>query len=160
MRLLVLPLFLAALAGAVPSAAGDYAIRGLRIGHPWARPVAAGLNGAAYFQITNTNKTDDVLKSVEVASAKKAMIHRSAVASGVSSMRALAAGLPIPAGATVRLAPGGDHVMLVGLNKAFVQGTRVPATLVFQRAGRVQVELAIENEPGAAATAPAAHDHH
>ena len=157
MRAFTLPAILAALALAAPSAAGDYAHQGLKIGHPWARPAAQGLNGAAYFDVTNTTRAPDVLKAVETVAAKRAVIHRGQVVGGVSSMRPLDQGLALPAGATVRLAPGGDHVMLLGLNRALTKGTRVPATLVFQRAGRVRVELTIQDGPVAAAPAPHRH---
>lgn len=160
MRAIALPALLAALALAAPAMAADYSLKGLKIGHPWARPAAQGLNGAAYLEITNTNRTPDVLKAIETTAAKRAIIHHGEVASGVSSMRPLTAGFPIPAGATVRLAPGGDHVMLVGLNRALVAGGRVPVTLVFEKAGRVQVELTIETGSGVAAARPADHDHH
>lgn len=159
LRAITLPMLAACLVLAGPSAATDYTLRGLKIGLPWARPAAQGLNGALYVEVTNTNRAPDVLEAVETKVAKRAVIHRGRVVAGVSSMRAAADGIPIPAGTTVRLAPGGDHVMLLGLTRALVEGTRVPATLVFQRAGRVQVELVIEASAGAASARPPAHDH-
>jgi len=59
-------------------------------------------------------------------------------------MRPLAGGIPLPPGQEVRLAPGGLHLMLIGPQGAFVQGSMIPLTLVFERAGRVQVELAVQ----------------
>ena len=44
--------------------------------------------------------------------------------------------------------------MLIGPEGGFQQGARVPLTLVFERAGRVAVELAVE-AAGARGTGPA-----
>ena len=61
----------------------------------------------------------------------------------VMKMRELAEGLEIPAGATVALAPGGYHIMFMGLNQAFVEGESITITLVFEKAGSVEVELPV-----------------
>jgi copper(I)-binding protein len=58
----------------------------------------------------------------------------------------------IPAGATVTLAPGGYHLMLVGLKAPFKAGTRVPVTLVFEKAGSIDVEMDVQ---AMGSTAPA-----
>ena len=52
--------------------------------------------------------------------------------------------IPIPAGATVTLQPGGLHVMLIGLTAPLAQGGRVPLTLRFARAGEVRVVLDVQ----------------
>ena len=67
-------------------------------------------------------------------------------------MRELDNGLDIPAGATVTLAPGGYHLMLVGLKAPFKAGTRVPVTLVFEKAGSIDVEMDVQ---AMGSTAPA-----
>jgi periplasmic copper chaperone A len=50
-------------------------------------------------------------------------------------------GIPVPAGETVVLAQGGLHVMFMGLTEAWSEGDGVPVTLVFERAGSVEVTL-------------------
>jgi copper(I)-binding protein len=66
----------------------------------------------------------------------------------------------IPAGGTVRLAPGGLHLMLMGPNKAFLQGDRIPLTLTFAKAGKVAVQLAAESRPASTPAAmPEGHKH-
>ena len=62
----------------------------------------------------------------------------------------------MPPGATVTLAPQGTHVMFMGLDAPLVEGERVPAVLVFEKAGEVAVEFAVE--PRAATTTE--HDGH
>jgi hypothetical protein len=47
--------------------------------------------------------------------------------------------LEIPAGGTVQLAPGGYHIMLIGLTKDLNVGDTVQVTLKFEKAGDVTV---------------------
>jgi len=65
------------------------------------------------------------------------------MADGVMQMRPLPDGLPIPAGGTVELRPGGHHLMLMDLKEALVEGETVEVTLTFETAGEVVVPLAI-----------------
>ncbi|MFM8753986.1 MAG: copper chaperone PCu(A)C [Phenylobacterium sp.] len=141
-----------ALAG--PALAHDYSAGDLRIAHPWTRPTAAGApTGAGYMEITNTGRVPDRLVSATSAHAARVEIHQSSMEGGVMRMKALPQGVEIPPGATVRLAPGGLHLMLFGPKAAVSTGDKVPVTLTFARAGRVNVELAAESRP---ATRPAA----
>ena len=72
----------------------------------------------------------------------------------VMRMREVEGGLTIPPGATVALAPGGFHLMMMGLKEPLKQGAQVPVTLVFQSAGSINVELAVM-----AMGATPSHDH-
>lgn len=143
MRIFLLAGLAAALA--VPAVSADYRAGALNIQNPWTRPASAGGNAAGYLVINNHGGAD-VLSAVETPVAK-ASLHRSAMADGMSSMRAMDQGLPIPAGQTIVLRPGGDHIMLAGLTRPLVQGQKIPATLVFQRAGRVKIEISVETAP-------------
>ena len=60
------------------------------------------------------------------------------------SARAAVSPETAPPGATVTLAPGGLHLMLMGLRKPLVRDTLVPLTLVFEKAGSVEIELSVE----------------
>lgn len=60
-------------------------------------------------------------------------------------MRQVTGGIAIPASSTVMLRPGGYHVMFIGLKKQLVKGTKIPATLTFQRAGKVNVQFAVQS---------------
>jgi copper(I)-binding protein len=64
-------------------------------------------------------------------------------------------GLEIKPGETVELAPGGMHVMLTGLKQPLRQGQTVKGTLVFEKAGTIEVEYAVEAVGGA----PSDHHH-
>jgi copper(I)-binding protein len=142
----------ALLAAAATASAKDYAAGPLAIVHPWARPAAAGLTSAGYLTIVNKGKTADVLVSVEAAGARSASLHRSMMEGQVMTMQSMNKGLAIGPGQTVALAPGGDHIMLTGLKKGLNPGDRVPIVLVFQRAGRIAIDLTVET--GAAGPKP------
>ena len=66
-------------------------------------------------------------------------------------MRMLAKGLEIKPGETVTVKPSGYHVMLMGLKHQLMQGEHFKATLEFEKAGKVDVDFAIE---GIGAQAP------
>ena len=81
-----------------------------------------------------------------------------AMDNGVMKMRPLDKGLVIDPGKTVKLAPGGNHLMLQELKGPFKQGDKVPVTLQFEKAGKVAVSLDVQ---GVGAQAPGdggAHD--
>jgi copper(I)-binding protein len=70
---------------------------------------------------------------------------------GVMTMRPVDEGLAIDPGKTVTLAPGGYHLMLLGLKKPLREGDKVAITLKFERAGVVGIALNVE---GVGAKAP------
>jgi copper(I)-binding protein len=152
------PLLLIALLGlgASPAASADFTAKGLTIGHPWTRPAAVGGTGVGYLTIANTGKAADTLIGVDTPAAKSASVHRSALAGEVMTMRPVTA-LAIAPGQTVSLRPGGDHIMLVGLTRALSQGEKIPVTLIFQKAGRVQIALLVETTGPAPAGAKNNH---
>ena len=60
-----------------------------------------------------------------------------AMNNGVMTMRPLDKGLSIEPGKTVKLAPGGYHLMLLDLKSPLKQGDKLPVTLEFEKAGKV-----------------------
>lgn len=101
-------------------------------------PVAGG-----FMTITNTTAQDDRLIGAHSAVAGTMQIHETAMADGVMKMREMADGLPIPAGKSVALKPGGYHVMFMDLKQPLVQGETIDVTLVFQRSGEVDAPLVV-----------------
>lgn len=147
-----------ALAGSAQAA--SYRAGSIEVADPWSRPAAANGNGAGFMVITNRGAKPDALKSVETQAARKAEIHQSSTAGGVMRMQRLDAGIALPAGKAVTLAPGGYHVMLLGLTKQLKSGDKVPATLVFQSGARVKVEFQVMATAPAGGDAMAGHKHH
>ena len=66
------------------------------------------------------------------------------MSNGVMKMRPLENGLVIEPGKTVKLAPGGYHVMLMDLKSPLKQGEKLPITLEFEKAGKVTVSFDVE----------------
>ena len=119
----------------------------------FARAAQAGGVGAVFLTILNTGPADRLTGAASPA-ADKVGLHESANDQGVMKMRPVD-GIDVPAGGTVKLAPGGYLVMLMGLKQELTAGSRLPVTLSFQQAGKVEVN-AIVVKPGAGA--PASHD--
>ena len=143
-RRILLPLALALLCGA-PAFAHDYKLGALEISQPWARatPPSAPAGGG-FLKITNTGTTPDRLVSASSPAAELVQVHEMKMDGNIMRMREVEKGLEIPAGGTVTLAPGGFHLMMTGLKAPLKQGTSVPVTLVFEKAGKIDVDLAVE----------------
>ena len=99
--------------------------------------------GGGFLTITNTGDSDDRLIGATSPVAGRVEVHEMSMQGDVMKMRELADGLPIPAGETVVLKPGGYHLMLMELQDSLSEGTMTPVTLTFERAGEVEVQLAV-----------------
>lgn len=141
---LVAALLLAAPVHAHGVTAGD-----LEIIHPNVpQPAATAMAAAGYMGISNAGDQPDRLIGVETPVAQSAMLHKTEVnAEGVASMSHVEA-IDIPANDTVVLESGGYHVMLMGLTQELTEGQMVPAVLIFEQAGRVEIEFAIDPPGG------------
>jgi len=111
--------------------------------------------GGGFFSIANAGGSDDRLVSVTSPAAEQVQIHEMKMDGDVMKMAELPGGLAIPAGQTVTLAPGGLHLMFMKLKVPFVEGESVPVTLTFEKAGTVEVQLAV----GGKAAKASAHQH-
>lgn len=144
---------LALLAPALLAQAHEYQAGQLHIDHPWSRempPVAP--TAAAYFVVRNDGAEADRLLGASSPVAGKAELHEHLHADGVMKMQHVE-DVAIPAGGEVRFEPMGYHVMLFGLQQQARDGERFPLSLKFEKAGEVQVEVAVQKE------APENHEH-
>lgn len=133
------------LGGAQSVLAHEFKVGDLEIGHPWSRATPAGAKVAGgYFTITNNGSAPDRLLSISSDISDKAELHEMGVKDGVMTMRPVVGGLEIPAGGKVALAPGGYHLMFIGLKRQPKQGEKFAATLTFEKAGTVNIEFAVE----------------
>lgn len=124
--------------------AHDYKVGELTLNHPWTRATPPKAKaGGGFVEIVNNGKDADRLVAASSDVAAKVEIHEMAVTDGVMKMRKMEDGVEIPAGETVALQPGGFHIMFMGLNQPFEEGTRIPVVLTFEKAGDVAVELAV-----------------
>ena len=95
---------------------------------------------AAYISIMNHGKVADRLVDVTSNLARKTELHKMEMDNGVMKMRQVEGGIDLPAGKTIHLAPGGSHVMFVGLNAPLTANSMFEITLVFQNAGKKTVK--------------------
>ena len=143
---------------AVPTRAEDYTLGTLRIGNPWTRATPRGADVAgAYMSISNKGSAPDRLVGGSTAVAGQFEVHSMVMEQGVAKMRPVEGGLEIKPGETVELKPGALHVMLTGLKQPLQKGQKVKGTRQFEKAGKVDIEYAVE---ALGATAPAAGEHH
>jgi periplasmic copper chaperone A len=136
---------LAAFAGASLTTAARAEPSDIRIDHAWSRAAMAGREGVVYLTITDTG-APDALTGVTTPVAAEAALHRSFDDHGVMKMRPVGP-LPIEPGKPITLAPGGYHIMLMGLNRALKQGDSFPVTLSFAKAGQVTVTAIVGKQP-------------
>lgn len=149
LRLLALPLLIAA----SPLAAHDYKLGDLKIDHPWSRATPGGAKVAGGFmKITNNGKEADRLIGGSAVPAGIFEVHEMRMEGNVMKMRALEKGLEIKPGQTVELKPGGYHVMFIDLKSPLKEGEKVKGTLVFEKAGTIEVEYKIESRGAANST--------
>lgn len=150
--------FLIALVGFVSAAAAQsYKLGSLEIDQPWTRATAPTAKaGGGFMTITNKGTTPDRLISARSNASEKVEVHEMKMDGNVMRMRELEKGLEIPPGATVTLKPGGYHIMFMELKAPFAKDAKVPVTLVFEKAGSVDVELAVQ-QMGAAAPGQPRH---
>jgi iron complex outermembrane receptor protein len=136
---------LATICWAAAAQAHEFNAGKIFIDHPWARPTAPGMPmGVAYFSLTNRGKTDDALIAASTPVAARVEFHQTTMTDGMARMRPLTQ-IVIAAGKTVKVEPGGIHLMLVQLSQPLAAGSEVPLTLEFREAGRVEVLLRIES---------------
>ncbi len=154
-HLLVAATLLAAVSWA---SAHEFQLGPIKIGHPWARPTLAGQSvGGAYLSLHNTGTAPDRLLGATSAASTTVEVHEMRMQGDVMRMREVD-GLALAPGKTVKLEPGGYHLMLVGLKVPLKLGDKLPLTLRFEKAGSVDVLLFVESKP-AATQAEHQHDH-
>ncbi|EUB95482.1 protein of unknown function DUF461 [Rhizobium sp. CF080] len=109
--------------------------------------------GGGYLTVKNNGPADDMLVSVASPAAGTVELHEMAMQGEVMRMRKLDTGIAIPAGKTVELTPGGLHLMFMKVKEPFKQGDKVPVTLTFEKAGKMDITLPVE------AAGPGGHAH-
>ncbi len=125
--------------------AHDYKAGDLTIEHPYALATApAARTGAGYLSVVNRGAEPDRLLAVR-ADFPMVQLHVTETSmDGVARMTEQQDGLEVPAGGKLTLAPQGPHVMFMGLTGPLVDGEKIAATLVFEKAGAVEVEFNVQ----------------
>src|SRR5947199_888396 len=145
-----------ALLGA-PAHAQEVKAGDLVITQAWSRATPGGAKIAGgYLTIENKGTAPDRLLGGTGDVAAKVEVHEMATKDGVMTMRPLDKGLVIEPGKTVKLAPGGYHLLMFDLKHQLKQGDQVPLTLDYEKAGQVTLPLDVH---GVGASVPAGMDH-
>lgn len=135
----------AMLLAAGAATAHEYKAGDLVIDHPWVRATPPGAPVAGgYVKITNSGTEPDTLTGGSADGVKRVEVHQMSVENNVMKMRALEGGLEIKPGETVELKPGGYHLMLIGPKDQLTEGHKIEGTLVFEKAGTVDVAFTVE----------------
>ncbi|MEJ8405515.1 copper chaperone PCu(A)C [Brevundimonas vesicularis] len=108
----------------------------------WCRSSPNGAKAGGCY-VTLTAATDDRLTGGSTPRAGSLQVHEMKTENGMMKMAELTAGLPLPAGEAVALAPGGNHLMLIGLTAPLVAGETVPLTFQFASAPTITVRAQV-----------------
>ena len=149
----------------ISSGAGahEFKVGTLDIGHPWSRPTPADANIAGgYLTITNKGKTADRLIGGTSPAANQIEVHEMVDVDGMAKTRPVANGIEIKPGKTVELKPGALRIVLLGLKEPLQVGQKIKGTLVFEKAGPVDIIYNVEENAGAAVSGVngVSHKHH
>lgn len=130
-----------ALGLSLPVLAAESPKGSIHVEQGWARASAGNApNGAAFLTIMNHGATADRLVGASTPASAKAELHNHIMDQGIMRMRQIEA-IDLDPGAPVQMRPGGLHVMLMGLKAPLKAGTKVPLTLLFEKAGPVAAEV-------------------
>ena len=121
----------------------------------WSRATPPGVSvGATYLTITGGSSTDRLL-GASTDRASMVQLHTVEQSDGVAAMRQVE-GVAVPAGKQVTLAPGGTHIMLMGLTRPLVAGETFALHLRFEEAGEQTVRITVLDAGAPGPAAPAA----
>jgi copper(I)-binding protein len=123
--------------------AQEFKAGGVTVVKPWARATPGGAKvGSAYLELKAAAGTEDRLVAANTPVAGTVEIHDHINEGGIMKMRRVD-GINLSGGQTVKLKPGGYHLMLMDLKQPLKQGGKLPLTLAFEKAGEVAVEAII-----------------
>ena len=134
-----------AVAALLAVAAGSAHAQAVTIADPWVRATVPGQQATGAFMRITAHEAVTLVGGTTPA-AKVVEIHEMKMVGDRMEMRALEKGLPIKAGETAELKPGGYHVMLIDLPQPIHAGQKVTMTLFFNTADGKRIEVPVEAE--------------
>lgn len=116
----------------------------------WARPTTGERpTSAVYGQLVNIGVMHDTLIAARTDAAEIAELHEMVVGEdNVMRMRQVEGGFVVPPNSFLELRPGGLHIMLINPTRTLMETESIEVTLVFERAGEVQITVPIRSEDG------------
>ena len=146
MRALVLLPCLALFALIAPSLSAQPHVR-VSVSDAWIRATPPGATTAGgYFTLTNHGREPVRLVSASTPAASKLELHHMSMAGGVMTMRPMPNGATVAPGASLRLAPGGDHLMLTGLKRPLKAGDHVRVVLNLVPGGAMTFDFPVRQD--------------
>jgi copper(I)-binding protein len=132
--------------------AQEYKLKDLRIARPYARATVPNQpSGAAYLTIENQGKNADKLVAASSPVAKSVEIHTMSMEGNVMKMREVT-DIELKPAEIMDMMPGrGYHLMLLGLNQPLKAGDKFPLTLTFEKAGKTEVTVSVQDKNDAKA---------
>ena len=115
----------------------------LTVSDLWARPGIEEGNSAVYFVIDNKTSADEQLLSASSEAATHVELHLSSMSDDGTMVMQQQESIPIPAGDSVELKPGGLHVMLIELRQDLKPGDELNLRLNFQNAGEKEYKVTV-----------------
>jgi copper(I)-binding protein len=130
--------------------AHTHKLKGFEIVHPWcfATADAATTTTAVYMLIKNRGRRPDRLIGATSPNARTIELRAPAASSG-DETRVVAA-VALPGGREVALKRNGPHLVLSGLGKPLSPYESFPMTLILKRAGKIDIEVVVEDAAAAA----------
>lgn len=146
-----------------PAAGGQVAtfrVGSIIIEAPWTRATPGGAKVAGGFMtVRNTGTEPDRLVGGTFPHAPRVEVHEMAVIDGTMRMREVRGGIEIPPGGSVQLRPGGYHMMFMELTEPVRTGAPARGTLVFQKAGSVEIDYNVAPVGAPGPSGAAGHGH-
>ena len=96
-------------------------------------------------KLVNSGAVDDVLISAESEVADTVELHESKINEEDVMKMSPVPNIPVPAGGSATLQPGGLHVMLMGLNRELAVGDTFSVTLNFEKSGPKTIEVEVRD---------------
>ena len=152
------------------TSAQHYEAGDILIQSPWARALPpASPNGAVYLTLTNHGAHPDKLLSASADVAERVEVHSHILEDGMMKMRRVESVI-LPPHEDVLFAPGGQHIMLMGLKQPLAAGDRFGLLLEFDQAEQTLVEVVVQmvdaegagtthHNHGTSPSKPAQHQH-
>ena len=125
------------------AAAHAYKTGKMMIEHPWVRVTIPGRPGGGYMTVHNMGDQADKFLSATSSMAERVEIHTHIMKDGKMMMRRIEH-VEVPAKGHVEFKPGGLHLMIFGMKNQIKPGDKLPLTLVFEKAGSVEMEVLVE----------------
>lgn len=116
---------------------------GITVESAWARPAAQDGNGAVYFLLQNHSAGADELIAVSSNIAEAAEIHETKMDGDVMKMEQVMS-VPVKGKESIEFAPGGLHVMLIGLQQELKAGDQFEITLQFAGQGDLTLTVPVQ----------------